>query len=443
MDWNDVQENADVYIPVSWRNAGIRDPTNIPLHLLPALYVKLFEAQHTTDAFNWQRRIRETAAATQGSSITPATPRRTTRTVYSTPSKRTPSTQRLSVQPSPAQGSSLQWPSTPPAPEPRASSVPRPASVNPSNETVVPPTATEPRPYPRPRPVRRPTTAAVPAAQPLETIEEAGYPADEEIPEWVPLRNSAEREASGASETEAGEQVDELEADAEQEGAVVGPNADNDAQDPTATKTTPPPPPSPRKRASMAQRNVAPEEHQAATQPAADHYAETASKTPPPPPGSSRKRSSKSRLGIASKPEEAASDDDEAATDEAATEPPAPVSSRARASRRQPAVATETTAPRALSRKRPSRKPPAVASENVSSSDEDEEAATEPPAPASLCTRASRKQPAISSEDDEATGEDTEDEGETPPPTSSRKRQQARPKRQREGEMEAGSANKR
>lgn len=215
LDWGATAVNINDYIPVAWRDARIGDPSKMPVHILSGLYVRIYEAQDTSEAFKWHKATDETA--TQRPDHPPAeaaTPRRVVRTIFQSPSKRTPTTSRLAAPLSPAQGSSLLWPSTPSARHSRASSVAQAAAPTPSQEGPRSAQRRRPRPATRRQAPEPPTEAHMDTV--IEAVEEGATNA---VPEWVALRrfDSVETEVSVATFGDANVEalVDELEDDVE------------------------------------------------------------------------------------------------------------------------------------------------------------------------------------------------------------------------------------
>lgn len=229
LDWATVRENADDYIPASWRDAGIEEPASLPVHVLSVLYVRLYGAQETEGGFQWRKRTIDVEMSNVGVPAIPeptrmsepVTPRRTVKIVYRSPSKRTPSTQRMMRSP-PPQSSNRTWPPTPSASQTRMSypavqerdTAPTPSQsrvpeLAPSNEHCADPVnngrlKTQP---PKPRPVHRPQTAVAVVVPRLDTIPEyrariadaersrgAVSEQSAEVPGWTILRNSVENE---------------------------------------------------------------------------------------------------------------------------------------------------------------------------------------------------------------------------------------------------------
>ncbi|KAL1938137.1 hypothetical protein VTO73DRAFT_11966 [Trametes versicolor] len=208
-----------VYIPSIWRDAGIKEPSSVPLHLLPALYVRLYEAQDMSEAFKWQKPADETVGAPRQASRAPTealtTPRRTMKTVFVSPSKRTPTTSRLVTPFSPAEGSTLMWPTTSSTRHSRAPSVAQSTAPSPNHQQS------------RPRPASQSQTTASLVERRLETIAEAAEAgAASGGPGWVALRLSAGTDRSAGSSVEGTVEalIDELEDDVEaaaSQGAAV------------------------------------------------------------------------------------------------------------------------------------------------------------------------------------------------------------------------------
>ncbi|PIL29555.1 hypothetical protein GSI_08363 [Ganoderma sinense ZZ0214-1] len=87
LDWELVMKDEAAFIPLAWRNHGIRDPNEIEFFNMAVIYHRLYEAQDSTAPFRWQSSKVPARDLPVPHSAIPVTPRRNTRVVFSSPTK--------------------------------------------------------------------------------------------------------------------------------------------------------------------------------------------------------------------------------------------------------------------------------------------------------------------------------------------------------------------
>ena len=98
LDWELVTKD-EAFIPPVWRNHGIRDPNEIEFFNMAVIYHRLYEAQNGPAPFRWHLPTIPVRELSMASTAVPATPRRNTRVVFSSPVKGTPCRPRLQDSP--------------------------------------------------------------------------------------------------------------------------------------------------------------------------------------------------------------------------------------------------------------------------------------------------------------------------------------------------------
>ncbi|KAH9855857.1 hypothetical protein C2E23DRAFT_698892, partial [Lenzites betulinus] len=308
LHWAALQDDIKEYIPATWHTARIAQPSTLPVHLLPA---------------------------------------RTNKIIYTSPSKRTSTTSRLT---SPAQGSSLLWPPTPPARE------------SPTNEpTNAPRTPREPTP----RPVRPHSTAVAPhdGNTPLATIPEVTA-ADVGLPGWAVLPDERSSSASvieliGDSEHAARSGTERATPGVSGDHARPARLSDDEQPAPASVSNnaedsdSPVPPPPSRKRLSKARPARLSDDEQPAPASVSNNAEDSDSPVPPPP---SRKRLSKARPARLSDDEQPApasvsnnAEDTAISLSDDAEDAPRPSTSRKRRSKARPARVSHDKQPSLIS----------------------------------------------------------------------------------------------
>ncbi len=203
LEWTSVAERPEEYIPTLWLDVPMQAPTTLQIHVLVGLYMRIYDAQGSHNAFLWQKSHKEVLPAfTSLEDAPPATPRREVRVVYRSPSKRVEA-----------------------SPHGAATPGRLPALALSRESSVIPPTDGDlatPLPRPKPRAVHRAGVAAASTQIELGTIPKTDtHTADEP-------RGVADIELHGEGDSAVHTiSMIQLSEEAHGDGQLVGKNKDN------------------------------------------------------------------------------------------------------------------------------------------------------------------------------------------------------------------------